>query len=97
MTTRLSLEKCELVSRKGLSLTSGGAGQFLYIWYVACFTMLFVAVEVDMTRSQIDAMLMQGLEAKGFMSGLAGVGFAYPMSCDSGDMVLEVRRCSTLR
>ena len=88
------IRKMRIGQLQGAVLTSGGLVNSYKDIGIYGLPMLFRSqAEVDLTRSQIDAMLMRGLEAKGFMGfGLAGVGFAYPMSQIAATSVSEVRK-----
>ena len=88
------MRKMRIGQLQGAVLTSGGLVNSYKDIGIYGLPMLFRSQsEVDLTRSQIDKMLMEGLEAKGFMGfGLAGVGFAYPMSQVAATSVSEVRK-----
>ena len=88
------MRKMRIGQLQGAVLTSGGLVNSYKDIGIYGLPMLFRSQsEVDLTRSQIDKMLMEGLEAKGFMGfGLAGVGFAYPMSQVAATNVSEVRK-----
>ena len=88
------MRKMRIGQLQGAVLTSGGLVNSYKAIGIYGLPMLFRSqAEVDLTRSQIDEMLMEGLETKGFMGfGLAGVGFAYPMSQVAATNVSEVRK-----
>ena len=88
------MRKMRIGQLQGAVLTSGGLGNSYKDIGIYGLPMLFRSqAEVDLTRAQIDEVLMEGLEAKGFMGfGLAGVGFAYPMSQVAATNVSEVRK-----
>ena len=88
------MRKMRIGQLQGAVLTSGGLVNSYKDIGIYGLPMLFRSqAEVDLTRAQIDEVLMEGLEAKGFMGfGLAGVGFAYPMSQVAATNVSEVRK-----
>ena len=88
------MRKMRIGQLQGAVLTSGGLVNSYKDIGIYGLPMLFRSqAEVDLTRAQIDEVLMEGLEAKGFMGfGLAGVGFAYPMSQVAATSVSEVRK-----
>jgi len=88
------MRKMRIGQLQGAVLTSGGLVNSYKDIGIYGLPMLFRSQsEVDLTRAQIDEVLMEGLEAKGFMGfGLAGVGFAYPMSQVAATNVSEVRK-----
>ena len=88
------MRKMRIGQLQGAVLTSGGLVNSYKDIGIYGLPMLFRSqAEVDLTRAQIDEVLMEGLAAKGFMGfGLAGVGFAYPMSQVAATNVSEVRK-----
>ena len=88
------MRKMRIGQLQGAVVTSGGLVNSYKDIGIYGLPMLFRSqAEVDLTRAQIDEVLMEGLEAKGFMGfGLAGVGFAYPMSQVAATNVSEVRK-----
>ena len=88
------IRKMRIGQLHGAVLTSGGLVNSYKDIGIYGLPMLFRSQdEVDQTRAQIDEVLMQELEANGFTGfGLAGVGFAYPMSQTGATNVAEVRK-----
>ena len=88
------MRKMRIGQLQGAVLTSGGLVNSYKDIGIYGLPMLFRSqAEVDLTRAQIDEVLMEGLAAKGFMGfGLAGVGFAYPMSQVAATNVSGVRK-----
>ncbi len=88
------MRKMRIGQLQGAVLTSGGLVNSYKDIGIYGLPMLFRdQAEVDLVRTQIDPALMQGMSEKGFVGfGLAGVGFAYPMSQIRATSVEEVRK-----
>ncbi len=88
------MRKMRIGQLQGAVLTSGGLVNSYKDIGIYGLPMLFRnQAEVDFTRAKIDPVLMNGLSEKGFIGfGLAGVGFAYPMSQIEATKVDEVRK-----
>ena len=88
------IRKMRIGQLHGAVLTSGGLVNSYNDIGIYGLPMLFRSqYEIDQTRAQIDELLMEGLQANGFIGfGLAGVGFAYPMSQTAATNVAEVRK-----
>ena len=88
------MRKMRIGQLQGAVLTSGGLVNSYKDIGIYGLPMLFRdQAEVDSVRAQIDPALMAGMSEKGFIGfGLAGVGFAYPMSQIRATSVGEVRK-----
>ena len=88
------MRKMRIGQLQGAVLTSGGLVNSYKDIGIYGLPMLFRdQAEVDSVRAQIDPALMAGMNEKGFIGfGLAGVGFAYPMSQIRATSVGEVRK-----
>tara|TARA_X000000368_G_scaffold163873_1_gene129176 strand:- start:2461 stop:3465 length:1005 start_codon:yes stop_codon:yes gene_type:complete len=88
------MRKMRIGQLQGAVLTSGGLVNSYKDIGIYGLPMLFRdQAEVDSVRAQIDPALMVGMSEKGFIGfGLAGVGFAYPMSQIRATSVGEVRK-----
>ena len=88
------MRKMRIGQLQGAVLTSGGLVNSYKDIGIYGLPMLFRdQAEVDSVRAQIDHALMAGMNEKGFIGfGLAGVGFAYPMSQIRATSVGEVRK-----
>ena len=88
------MRKMRIGQLRGAVLTSGGLVNSYKDIGIYGLPMLFRdQAEVDSVRAQIDPALMAGMSEKGFIGfGLAGVGFAYPMSQIRATSVGEVRK-----
>lgn len=88
------MRKMRVGQLQGAVLTSGGLVNSYKDIGVYGMPMLFRdQAEVDLVRSKMDTVLMKGLRSRGFVGfGMAGVGFAYPMSQDPATSVSEVRK-----
>ena len=88
------MRKMRIGQLQGAVLTSGGLVNSYKDIGIYGLPMLFRdQAEVDSVRAQIDPALMAGMSERGFIGfGLAGVGFAYPMSQIRATSVGEVRK-----
>ncbi len=87
------LRKIRAGQLHGAILTAGGLNQTYTDLQVYTLPMMFNNfAEVDHVRSQMDALLLDGLRKKGFVGfGIAEVGFAYAMSEVQVSSVSQVR------
>jgi len=88
------MRKMRIGQLQGAVLTSGGLVNSYKDIGIYGLPMLFRnQAEVDSVRAKIDSVLMRGMSEKGFMGfGLAGVGFAYPMSQIRATSISDVRK-----
>lgn len=87
------LRKIRLGQLHGAVLTAGGLTQTYTDIQLYNLPMVFTSLgELDYVRTHMDPLLLEGLEAKGYVAfGIAEVGFAYAMSKAAVETVKEAR------
>lgn len=87
------LRKIRLGQLHGAVLTAGGLTQTYTDIQLYNLPMVFTSLgELDYVRTHMDPLLLEGLEAKGYVAfGIAEVGFAYAMSKAAVETVREAR------
>ncbi|MCZ6619927.1 MAG: TRAP transporter substrate-binding protein DctP [Gammaproteobacteria bacterium] len=87
------LRKIRVGQLHGAVLTAGGLTQTYTDIQLYNLPMVFTSLEeLDYVRTHMDPLLLEGLEAKGYVAfGIAEVGFAYAMSKEAVETVAEAR------